>query len=275
MSMAPASTMAWMEFAADISGVCSIDGTLLMTSKPTSRLRTKMVTSAIRAWLIGSTSGGWRGLEKFRHGWIDHFARVRDDDAGLDRVGGGAGLPAAADHLRQHPPCAPGGSRGGAGGPGVTGRPGAEPGGGADRLQARDARAEYEHLGRPRGAGRGDEQREEACEGAGRDEHGLVARDVGLRRQRVHGLRRRPGPRDAVEADRGHPGRAALAGQLSLRDRAEHADHRLAGRQPGAVRCRWSADEQQDVALVEQFLVADDPAAALGLAVVGEQYGGP
>src|SRR5260370_40667293 len=101
MSMAPTSTMPWMEFAADISGVCSIDGTLLMTSKPTSRLRTKMVISAIRAWLIGSTSGGWRGLEKFRHGWIDHFARVRDDDPGLDRVGGVDGPPGAAEQLRQ------------------------------------------------------------------------------------------------------------------------------------------------------------------------------
>src|SRR5260370_25160201 len=113
MSMAPTSTMPWMEFAADISGVCSIDGTLLMTSKPTSRLRTKMVTSAIRAWLIGSTSGGWRGLEKFRHGWIDHFARVRDDDAGLDRVGGVDGQRALADHVRKQPADVAGVRRGG------------------------------------------------------------------------------------------------------------------------------------------------------------------
>src|SRR5260370_33522948 len=118
MSMAPTSTMPWMEFAADISGVCSIDGTLLMTSKPTSRLRTKMVTSAIRAWLIGSTSGGWRGLEKFRHGWIDHFARVRDDDAGLDRVGGVDGQPAVAGHVRQQAASGAGRPRRGGRGPG-------------------------------------------------------------------------------------------------------------------------------------------------------------
>src|ERR1700728_3514115 len=38
-----------MELAADISGVCSVAGTLLMTSKPTQRLSTKMVTSTSSA----------------------------------------------------------------------------------------------------------------------------------------------------------------------------------------------------------------------------------
>ncbi len=49
MSMAPASTMPWIELAADISGVCKVAGTLLMTSKPTQRLSTKMVTSTSSA----------------------------------------------------------------------------------------------------------------------------------------------------------------------------------------------------------------------------------
>src|SRR5262249_40111176 len=43
ITIAPASTMPWIEFAADISGVCSVAGTLLMTSNPTHRLSTKMM----------------------------------------------------------------------------------------------------------------------------------------------------------------------------------------------------------------------------------------
>ena len=35
MNIEPTSTMPWIEFAPDISGVCSVAGTLLMTSKPT------------------------------------------------------------------------------------------------------------------------------------------------------------------------------------------------------------------------------------------------
>src|SRR6266511_225292 len=46
ISMAPASTMPWIAFAADISGVCRVAGTLLITSKPTSRASTKMLRSA-------------------------------------------------------------------------------------------------------------------------------------------------------------------------------------------------------------------------------------
>src|SRR5260221_5903324 len=45
ITIAPASTMPWIEFAADISGVCRVAGTLLMTSKPTHRLSTKMMKS--------------------------------------------------------------------------------------------------------------------------------------------------------------------------------------------------------------------------------------
>src|SRR6266851_40122 len=45
ITIAPASTTPWIEFAADISGVCKVAGTLLMTSKPTQRLRTKMMKS--------------------------------------------------------------------------------------------------------------------------------------------------------------------------------------------------------------------------------------
>src|SRR6185437_6907871 len=40
-----ARTIPWMEFAADISGVCKVAGTLLMTSNPTQRLNTKTIKS--------------------------------------------------------------------------------------------------------------------------------------------------------------------------------------------------------------------------------------
>src|SRR5450755_5040013 len=56
--MAPASTIPWIELAADISGVCRVAGTLLITSKPTQRLRIKMVRSVSRAVDIGGTSSG-------------------------------------------------------------------------------------------------------------------------------------------------------------------------------------------------------------------------
>jgi hypothetical protein len=49
MSMAPASTMPWIELAADISGVCRVAGTLLITSKPTRMASTKMVMSVSSA----------------------------------------------------------------------------------------------------------------------------------------------------------------------------------------------------------------------------------
>jgi hypothetical protein len=41
--IAPTSTMPWIEFVPDISGVWSVAGTLLMTSKPSRIARTKTV----------------------------------------------------------------------------------------------------------------------------------------------------------------------------------------------------------------------------------------
>ena len=42
----PTTTTPWMALEPDISGVCRVAGTLVMTSKPTSRLSTKTVMSA-------------------------------------------------------------------------------------------------------------------------------------------------------------------------------------------------------------------------------------
>jgi hypothetical protein len=50
--MPPITTMPWIALAPDISGVCSVAGTLLITSKPTSTLSTNTVTAVKRSTLI-------------------------------------------------------------------------------------------------------------------------------------------------------------------------------------------------------------------------------
>ena len=52
ISIAPTRTTPWIEFAADISGVCSVAGTLLITSNPTSRLSTNTLRSANKLELM-------------------------------------------------------------------------------------------------------------------------------------------------------------------------------------------------------------------------------
>ena len=48
MIMPPTSTMPWIELAPDMSGVCSVAGTLLMTSNPTRTARMKMTSEPSR-----------------------------------------------------------------------------------------------------------------------------------------------------------------------------------------------------------------------------------
>ena len=62
---------------------------------------------------------------------------------------------------------------------------------GRNRLQARDSRAEDEHARRLRGAGRGDQHREELAQLLGARERGAIAAHDRLRGQRVHRLRAR------------------------------------------------------------------------------------
>ncbi len=81
ISMAPTSTIPWMELAADISGVCRVAGTLLMTSKPTQRLSTKMTMSVRSAVDTGGTSSG------FGQGGVNHLALVGDHDTPLQVIG--------------------------------------------------------------------------------------------------------------------------------------------------------------------------------------------
>ncbi len=85
ITIAPASTTPWIEFAADISGVCKVAGTLLMTSKPTQRLRTKMMKSvrSMKAFLqvsrLTAVSGRCREpVAVPASGWVAlALARVR------------------------------------------------------------------------------------------------------------------------------------------------------------------------------------------------------
>src|SRR5581483_12482140 len=116
MSSAPTSTMPWMALVADISGVCSVAGTLPMTSMPTSSARMKMVRSVSSAVDTGVSfirSGDQRG-----HRRVHDLAVVRDHDAGLDLVAGVDGQRAVGGQVQQPRGDAPrgGGRRGG--GPG-------------------------------------------------------------------------------------------------------------------------------------------------------------
>src|SRR5580698_4176080 len=101
MSMAPASTIPWIEFAADMSGVCRVAGTLLMTSIPTSRLSTKMVRSVSSVADMGVALLGVGGRclvgpglglvcpglgDQGRGAGVDHPAVVGDHHSRLDLV---------------------------------------------------------------------------------------------------------------------------------------------------------------------------------------------
>jgi hypothetical protein len=76
---------------------------------------------------------------------------------------------------------------------------------GGDRLQAGDAGAHHEHLGRGDGAGRGHHHRHRPAIDLGRLDHRAVAGEVGLAGQRVHHL----GAGDARHEFHGEHGRAA------------------------------------------------------------------
>ena len=57
MIIAPTRTMPWIEFAPDISGVCRVAGTLLMTSNPTRIARVKMASEVRSSWLTPRLRG--------------------------------------------------------------------------------------------------------------------------------------------------------------------------------------------------------------------------
>src|SRR5215471_9235770 len=117
MSSAPTSTIPWIELAADISGVCSVAGTLPMTSMPTSSASTKMVRSVTRAVDIRVSLG--LELQQLGHGWMHDLAVVCHDDPGLDLVAEVDFQRAFGGHVQQQRRDVP---RIGAGGSGRHGR---------------------------------------------------------------------------------------------------------------------------------------------------------
>src|SRR6185295_10141696 len=78
--MTPTRTTPWMALAPDIRGVCRVAGTLLITSKPTSRLSTNTDRSAISCALMGYLAR--------RDGRVDDLAVTDQHDARVDLVGG-------------------------------------------------------------------------------------------------------------------------------------------------------------------------------------------
>src|SRR6185437_16312302 len=94
--MAPASTIPWMELAADISGVCRVAGTLLMTSKPTHRLSTKMMKS-VRSMDRPPESCSRRCRQRRMH----DLAVVGHHDSGDQFVRQVNGELAVLDHVEQ------------------------------------------------------------------------------------------------------------------------------------------------------------------------------
>ena len=72
--------MPWIALAPDISGVCSVEETLEITSMPTKTLRTKIVSqttaSSHRVW---SPSSGRRGVGSWRICAVVGDARAGDD----------------------------------------------------------------------------------------------------------------------------------------------------------------------------------------------------
>ena len=112
----------------------------------------------------------------------------------------------------------------------------AQPLGGRDRLQARDADAHDQHPRRLHRARRGHQHRHEPAVFVGGEHHRLVAGDVRLRRQHVHRLRARD-PRQLLEREAGH---ARLGAGLDRRGVVgiEQADQHGAGLERGELGAR-------------------------------------
>ena len=112
---------------------------------------------------------------------------------------------------------------------------GSEPAGRGHRLQARHAGAEHHHLGWLHRASGGHQHGEEAIQGRCGLEGGLVAGDVGLGGEGIHGL----GPADARQQLQGHGRELALqqgADQVAVGKGIEQAHHQGAWPELGQAR---------------------------------------
>src|SRR4051812_4340256 len=91
-SRPPRTTMPWIAFVPDISGVCRVFGTFEMTSKPTKAASTRMASSVTRSMSLTprlGASGGARGSARLGRAagrLVDDLAAARDAGAGDDVV---------------------------------------------------------------------------------------------------------------------------------------------------------------------------------------------
>src|SRR6056297_2293275 len=77
--IAPTTVMPEMALAPDISGVCSVAGTLLISSKPTK-------IDNIRINVRNTASMSVPSRLQFRYGFVDHLSGVGNNAAGLNVV---------------------------------------------------------------------------------------------------------------------------------------------------------------------------------------------
>ena len=71
--------MPWMALAPDISGVCSVEDTLEMTSMPTKTLRTKIVSQTMASLMPAVVPSNAVGSARARIGAVVGDARAGDD----------------------------------------------------------------------------------------------------------------------------------------------------------------------------------------------------
>jgi hypothetical protein len=150
----------------------------------------------------------------------------------------------------------------------------AEPAGGADRLEPRDADTQDQHVRGLGGAGGGRQEREVAPERVRRDQHRLVAANVCLRAEGVHRLGPAERPRDCVEADRGYSLLCERHGGLRVDQRLEEADDDLAAAHDRDLVRRRLLDPQDRVRLGVELHRRDDRRAGVGVGLVRDERAG-
>jgi hypothetical protein len=122
----------------------------------------------------------------------------------------------------------------------------AEAAGGGDGLQAGDADAHDEGLGRRHRAGRRHHHRQRLLEHGSRIDNRLVAGEVGLRGQHVHRLRARDA-RHELHREQRSPARGQRAERGLVAVRVEHGDDQRPGLQRGDLGRARAAHAEQDV----------------------------
>ncbi len=146
----------------------------------------------------------------------------------------------------------------------------AEPARGGQRLQPGDADAQDEHLGRRDRARRRHQHGVEPRRVVGAQQRGLVARDVGLRAQRVHRLRARD-PRDRLHREGRRTGAGDRLQAVGVAARVEEPDQRRARAQVAQLPLGRRRDLDDDLGAPG----VADRRAGVGEERVGDQRGLP